>query len=153
MNKKPELYGFYSYTHNRDNKSMGGIATCVDAREASNAVSMKYGEDEDEYIVTRHNQFSVPINVINLYGEQESRTGNDEVEGRWNRIVHEIKTIENRNEELILCGDFNKHLGDIIPGNHQKCSFGGKLVKTFLKSDKYVLVNATEKAEGGPFTR
>ena len=88
-----------------------------------------------------------------MYGEQESRAGNDEVEGRWNRIVHEIKTIESRNEELILCGDFNKHLGDIIPGNHQKCSFGGKLVKTFLKSDKYVLVNATEKAEGGPFTR
>ena len=153
VNKKPEIYGYYSYTHNRNNKSMGGVATCVDAREASNTVSIKYGEDEDEYIVTRHSQFVVPINVINLYGEQESRAGNDEIEGRWNRIVHEIETIEKRNEEVLLCGDFNKHLGGIIPDNHIKCSFGGKLVENFLRSGKYVLINATKKVEGGPFTR
>ena len=72
---------------------------------------MKYGEGDDEFIITRSDQFCVPINVINLYGEQESRTSNDEVENRWNRIVNEVKVIERRGENTILIGDMNKHVG------------------------------------------
>ena len=133
-NKKPRIYGYFSYAHNRSNKSMGGVATCIANKEIANTVSMKYGEDNDEFIVTRHNQFYTPINIVNLYGEQESRVSNDEVESRWNRVVDELNVIERRGEDVILLGDMNKHVGDIIPGNHPKCSFGGKLVQanTFL---------------------
>ena len=116
-------------------------------------ISMKYGDGDDEFIITRHGQFCTPINIINLYGEQETRVSNDEVENRWNRIVHELEVIERRGEDALLIGDMNKHVGDIIPGNHEKCSFGGKLVKNLLNSGKYVLVNASSKVEGGPFTR
>merc|ERR1711954_123910 len=51
------------------------------------------------------------------------------------------------------CGDFNKHVGNMIPGNHEKVTNGGKLVKEFLESGDYVLVNANSKSTGGPFTR
>ena len=152
-NKKPRIYGYFSYAHNRSNKSMGGVATCIANKEVANTISMKYGENDDEFIVTRHNQFCKPINIINLYGEQESRVSNDEVETRWNRIVNEIESIERRGEETLLIGDLNKHVGDIIPGNHEKCSFGGKLVKNLLNTGKFMLVNASNKVEGGPFTR
>ena len=132
---------------------MGGIATCIANKEMANTVVMKYGEGDDEFIITRHSQFSVPINIINVYGEQESRVGNDEVEQRWSRIVNEIENIERRGEETILLGDLNKHVGEIIPGNHKKCSFGGKLVKDLLNTDKFILANALKSVEGGPFTR
>ena len=152
-NKKPRIYGYFSYAHNRSNKSMGGVATCIANKEIANTVSMKYGEGDDEFIITRHNQFYTPINIVNLYGEQESRVGNDEVESRWNRVVDELNVIERRGEEVLLLGDMNKHVGDIIPGNHPKCSFGGKLVRKLLSTGKYILVNASSKVEGGPFTR
>ena len=73
-NKKPELLGFYSYTRNRPDKSMGGVATCVSNKELGNTISMKYGQGNQEYIITRHGQFTKPINIINIYGEQENRT-------------------------------------------------------------------------------
>ena len=44
-------------------------------------------------------------------------------------------------------------MGDIIKGNTIKESFGGKLTKDLLETKKYILVNATSKVVGGPFTR
>ena len=85
-NKKPKIYGYYSYALNRTDKSMGGVATCIANKEVANTVSMKYGEGDNEFIITRHNQFCIPINIINVYGEQESRAGKEDVENRWNRM-------------------------------------------------------------------
>ena len=46
------------------------------------------------------------------------------------------------------------HIGDLIPGNRHKISFGGKLIREFLENDDgYCLVNASEKVINGPFTR
>ena len=132
---------------------MGGVATCVSFKEQGNTISMKYSQGNQEYIVTRHGQFCQPINIINIYGEQEGRTGNNEVEDRWFNVLNELQTIDKRGESAILIGDLNKHVGNIIPENHQKCSFGGNLVRKLLNSGKYTLVNATSKAEGGPYTR
>ena len=147
-NKKPELYGYFSYARNRPDKSMSGVATCVSYKELGNTISMKYSEGNQEFIITRHGQFSIPINIINIYGEQESRTGNDEVENRWNIIVSELKAIERRGEYSILIGDLNKHVGDVIPGNNSKRSFGGNKVRDLIKTGKYTLVNAASKVTG-----
>ena len=65
-NKKPELYGYFSYSRNRPDKSMGGVATCVSYKELGNTISMKYSEGNQEYIITRHGQFYKPISIINM---------------------------------------------------------------------------------------
>ena len=55
---------------------------------------------------------------------------------------------------LVSCyGDFNKVIGDVIPNNNDKVSVGGKLVREFIKSGKYILINSTDKTRNGPFTR
>ena len=54
---------------------------------------------------------------------------------------------------MLLVGDINKHIGDLIRNNHSYVSYGGKLLREFLESDNYVLANALNVAEGGPFTR
>ena len=40
-----------------------------------------------------------------------------------------------------------------MQGNKPEVSKGGVLVRELLASKEYVLVNNTDKAEGGPFTR
>ena len=107
-------------------------------------------------MITRHSQFLTPINIINVYGEIESRASTKDIEERWQRILEKITSIESLNESIILLGDMNKHIGNGIygiKGNIEKVSFGGKLVHRFLSSGKYKLVNNTSKCVGGPFTR
>ena len=116
-------------------------------------LKVKDGPLNDEYIITRHSQFSPPINIINVYGEQENRTHNTDIEERWNRILTELMKIEYTGESVILLGDLNKHVGKVIEGNNEKISFGGNLILELLKSNKYSLVNSTNKVKGGPFTR
>ena len=52
----------------------------------------------EEYLVTRHGQFDPAINVINLYGAQESRQTSDEIRDSWDTIQQEIVKIEAKKE-------------------------------------------------------
>ena len=90
---------------------------------------------------------------MNIYGETESRSSKNELEERWERIKAELEKVEMKGELIVVIGDLNKQVGDIIKGNTIKESFGGKLIKDLLETKKYILVNATSKVVGGPFTR
>ena len=111
------------------------------------------GKEDNEYIITRYSQFAVPVNIILVYGDQESRSKVEDIERKWGEIVDEVRKIEAREEGVLLLGDFNRALGNVIPENNKKVSYGGSLIKNFLGSDKYVLVNSSDKAINGPFTR
>ena len=50
---------------------MGGIATAVRDEDKEYTIKTKEGAGNDEFIVTRHGQFLTPINVSNIYGEQD----------------------------------------------------------------------------------
>ena len=43
-------------------------------------------ENQDEFIITRHNKFNPPINIVNIYGETESRNSNEKISERWLKI-------------------------------------------------------------------
>ena len=132
---------------------MGGVATLIKSEDAESSLKVMNGVDGNEFLITRHSQFKVPINIINIYGDVESRTSTEVIENKWNAILKEIIKIETREESILIIGDLNKHLGTKIKGNHSKITFGGKLVINLLESDKYTLVNGSEKAKGGVFTR
>ena len=154
MNKKKlNLEGYVTFQRNRSNVKGGGVATAICQNESNRVMKVKEGVDKDEFVITRHSQFKVPINIINVYGETESRDKNEAIEDRWHRIVTELKRIELNGENVILIGDMNKHVGDIVPGNHKKISYGGSLVKELVNTKKYTLVNSMAKVKGGPFTR
>ena len=155
-NKKLNLPGYVSYNRNRQTEAMGGVATCVRNDEKVHALKTDEGEDKDEFIVTRHSQFYPAVNVVNIYGEIESRNSRSDIEARWNRIMEIVSRIKSRNEWVLIIADLNKAVGNKsngVDGNHEKVSFGGKLVHKLLETEDYVLVNNTEKCKGGPFTR
>ena len=119
-------------------------------------MKIKEGDNDDEYLITRHSNFKTPLNLINVYGEQESRVSATDVQDRWGRILEDIHRIERRNEDIILLGDLNKHVGcdDLgVRDNHAKISFGGNLLHALLDTGDYVCLNNSDKREGGPFTR
>ena len=106
--QKLTLSNFKAFNRNRSNgKIMGGVATAVNDKEKDFVVQTKEGVENDEYIITRHSNFATPINIVNVYGEQEPRETKSSVENRWIRILEEIIKIEKRFEACILLGDLN----------------------------------------------
>ena len=52
-------------------------------------------------------------------------------------------------------GDFNRTIGNDnygVPGNKEKISHGGEMVRDLVRERDYVLVNRLSLAEGGPWT-
>ena len=112
-------------------------------------------EEDDEYIVSRLDNTIPPINIINIYGTQESRSNNDEIERSWLRLMKEVEEIENRNEAVIIIGDMNRHVGNGdygVKNNKDKISFGGQLIRNLIKDGLYILINNLDIVEGGPWT-
>ena len=55
---------------------------------------------DDEYLITRHFNLKPPLNVINVYGEQENRVSKTEVQDKWGRLLDELNKIEMRSEHF-----------------------------------------------------
>ena len=72
--KKLNVPGHYCYNRNRVSENMGGVATCIKNDEKNYAIKTDEGSGKDEFIISRHSKFQKPINVINCYGEIESRS-------------------------------------------------------------------------------
>ena len=155
--KKISISNYESFTRNRKNgKIMGGIATAVMNEEKDCILQTKEGTGNDEFIVTRHGQFLTPINIFNIYGEQESRENKNEIENRWSRIMEEVIRAEKRNEAVVIIGDLNNHIGNDdlgVKDNIPKVSFGGELVRALLQGGNYCCLNNHQNTVGGPFTR
>ena len=55
----------------------------------------------------------------------------------------------------MIIGDMNRAIGSDehgIPGNKDKVSYGGELIREMLKNEEYVLLNSLSLVEGGPWT-
>ena len=152
-NRKLRIDGFNCFESNRNCRSGGGVATCVN--EADRKYTIKVDGDDSvlEMVITRHSQFVTPINILNIYGAVESRLSNEEIKDRWACLYAEVRKIEDRGELLVIIGDINAHVGNLIPENVSSKSVRGRLIEEFLATNDYVLVNATDKTQGGPFTR
>ena len=85
-----------------------------------------------------------------MYGDIDCK---DKIQDNWEIVLNEITKIESKGELCVIIGDLNRHVGGLIEGNEKdKISFGGQFIVD-LDTGRYVLVNASDKCTGGPFTR
>ena len=120
-------------------------------REIGSSLKVDEGKEELEMIVTRHDQFTPPLNVINLYGEQECRTKKEVMMDNWNKVMEVISQIERKHELVIVLGDLNKPYN--MNESNTKMTVGGKLIQELIDTDKYVLVKAMDNVINVPYTR
>ena len=69
--KKFSLPGYSTYNKNRINKAMGGVATAIREDTAGFALKIAEGNEDNEFIITHHAQFTNPINVMNMACKKE----------------------------------------------------------------------------------
>jgi hypothetical protein len=73
----------------------------------------------------------------------------------WAQVRREVKEIEEREEGLVLIGDYNRAVGNDklgFMGNHPHVSYEGELVRELLEDKRNILLNNSTVAEGGPWT-
>ena len=112
---KIKIPRYFSYSKNRE-KFKGGVATVIANHLKHNTMKVTEGKDYDEYIVTRFDHTVPPVNIVTIYGNQESRSTDSEIEKSWMRLMKDVKEIETRNEAVILIGDMNRAIGNDMYG-------------------------------------
>ena len=151
-----KIKGYNARVRNWKNfKKMGGVATAVKNSLNKNAVKIKEGEKDNEYMITRLGHTNPAINIINVYGGIEERMEDQEVIENWGRLNRDLDDIQSRNESVVMLGDFNRAIwaGEQgVEGNKPKVSKGGKLIRELLEEGEYILANNSKKASGGPWT-
>ena len=88
--EKLKIENYKSFNRNRQDKNMGGVSISVRDDETKHVVKSSEGKDDDEYLITRHDQFNPAINIITIYGEQENRTISKDAEEKWENILGEL---------------------------------------------------------------
>ena len=81
---------------------MGGVCTAIVNEDAEQVLKVSEGTNGNEYLITRHSQFVKPLNIINVYGDIESRTPVETIDRKWDEIIEEVAKIEARDEGNII---------------------------------------------------
>ena len=108
--RKVKIKDYFSFSKNRE-KVKGGVATVVANYLKPCTVKVTEGKDGDEYIISRLEHVVPALNVVNIYGQQESRTGKDEITASWLRLRKDLEEIEDRGEAVLVLGDLNRAIG------------------------------------------
>ena len=146
----PRFRGYTTVNRNRTDCGGGGVMTLTHNRLATRTCVASLGDDNCEYIVTRLDLLNPAICIINHYGPQEKST--EDTSDAWDRILVEIAKARARQDQVLLFGDLNRHLGGRA-GAPDKLTYGGKLVNQLLDGGEFSLVNTLPVATGGPYTR
>ena len=86
-NNQIKLKNYHCFQRNRKGvKQMGGVATFVMNEVKANALKVKEGEDDEEYLIIRLDHVNPPINIINVYGGQESRMSRQQIMASWTQL-------------------------------------------------------------------
>ena len=112
---------------------------------------MTEGQEGDEYIITRFDHVVPALNLVNIYGQQESRSSKDEISASWLRLQKDLEEIDDRGEALLLIVDVNRAVGSDqwgVTDNHDRVSHGGQLIRDMLREKDNVILN--NMAVGGP---
>ena len=71
-----KLKNYYCLQRNRKGvKQMGGVATFVKNELKANTLKVKEGEDDEEYLITRLDHVTPPVNIINIYKDSQYKSG------------------------------------------------------------------------------
>ena len=147
--KKEELkIDGYEFLRNDRNKDGGGVLVGIDERlyKIATIVERKKEVEEALWIVIDNTQISLRIGVI--YAPQESRTTMSEYIKMYESINEQILIAKQKQQKLLLMGDFNCKVGNKIIGNSKEISKSGKNFLHMIKSNKLEMINGSEKCSG-----
>ena len=91
---------------------------------------------------------TIKMRIGIIYMPQESRTKLAVLQEIYKEIETEIVAAISQGDSLLIMGDMNCKVGNIIPGNKEEITKGGRLLLKMIKKHGLGIVNADECCEG-----
>ena len=98
---------------------------------------------ESIWVVINNKRIKIRIGVV--YFPQEKDQKHKEI---YKILKQQIKDSREQEESIIIVGDFNCKVGEVIDGNYKKVSKGGKKLLETIEKEGLMIVNGTRNCEG-----
>ena len=147
-----EIEGYDTkYRNDRDN--LGGGSLIAVSRTIENICTVVEKEKEfgETYWLAIDNT-RIKLRLGLIYAPQECRTKVEVYKKLYKRIENQVEKAKERNQKLLMLGDFNCKIGESIRENRPEVSKSGKLLQKMVKKEKLSIVNALDVC-GGKWTR
>ena len=143
-----ELRGYCKPFRNDRNKDGVGILIAVRKELGNIAVEVSQTKEvyESLWIAIDNNKVKLKIGVV--YFPQENTVTLKDISNIYKLVKKEISEGREKDQSVIIAGDFNCKVGDTIEGNIGPVSKGGKKLIKMIEKEKLCLTNASEKCEG-----
>ena len=120
-----ELEYYAIYRNDRDS-SGGGVLIGI-RKELENVCTIVEKKDDIEeslWMVVNNSRIQLRIGAI--YTPQESRTSKEILTKMYESIEEQVCRAKERQQNVLMLGDFNCKIGDKIKGNRKEVSKGGR---------------------------
>ena len=146
--KKPNHpnYTFVGRSRKKIN-SKGGIAIGYPKEIADQVIKVREGTGNNEFILLKYTGVSPPLIVGVVYGNQENTTPDDTIRENLAELFAAINEYKTQGCKILIGGDFNVHVGEVIERNEPKVSKGGKILTELMNDFDLDFANKLEKGQ------
>ena len=142
-----KIEGYTTHKMNR-NENGGGVMILVkeELKNITVEVADRNEIGEAKWISINNGRTNVRIGV--LYAPQEHRTSVQQLKIMYNDLKEQIQKAKINKQEVLLIGDFNAKVGELVTNNHTEVSKSGKLLIKLLDSMHLKLMNTSSSCNG-----
>ena len=133
-----------------DRKSGGGGVLIAHRRCLKNLVvcTSEYKRHNCEMLWEKIDNGKFRMKIGAIYMPQESRTKLVVLQEIYKEIEKEVVDAKEKGDSIIITGDLNCKIGNVIKGNREEISKGGRLLMKMVKKHNLRIVNAEECCNG-----
>ena len=144
---KVVMEGYTIYINDRNGEGGGVLIAIKDALKGRMVEeSNSKRKEESIWLSWTDNKTKIRIDIV--HNPQENKTTKDELEEVYWRIESEIKNGRKMEQHIIVMGDMNCKIGDLIDGNKEEISKGVKIMIKMIKENNMIILNSQEKCQG-----
>ena len=93
------------------------------------------------------------VRVGVIYGPQENTTPNNDLKILYSKIKEQVEIAEEESQQVLLIGDFNAKIGNLIQGNKDTITKSGRHLKRIVEKQRLKIINADKSKCRGIWTR
>ena len=149
LEKEKLKFDGYADPFRNDRDNLGGgicIAVRQEIKDICTVVEKWRDVGESLWIVIDNGKVRVRVGVV--YAPQESRTSAEKLKIFYKHISEQVQQARERNQRVLILGDFNGKIGIEVKGNKPEVTKGGTLLLKMTKQEKLTILNTTEMCEG-----
>ena len=120
------------------NKSIKNMLTVISPEDSSN--------ESVTCIKIKNSRTNIKLGVV--YMPQESETKREELKQIYDKLEQEIEISLRGDERILMIGDYNARIGTMIPGNEEKVTKGGRIIKHMMNKYNLYAANCSDKCSG-----